>query len=97
MKKIYSVLLVVFVATVMLSSTTLSAKVVQSVQVYTTDNSDGKVTAKSIAAVFEEIGLSVSANNDMNNPFGKRFPKVSFGVLLTPRSSLLIPCTIYIM
>ena len=80
MKKIYSLLLATFVATVMLSSTTLSAKVVQSVQVYTTDNSDGKVTAKSIAAVFNETGLSVSANNDMNNPFGKRFPKLHYKV-----------------
>ncbi|MCD4667960.1 MAG: hypothetical protein K8R44_05160 [Sulfurimonas sp.] len=80
MKKIYSVLLATFVASVMFSSTTLCAKAIQSVQVYTTDNSDGKITAKSIATAFDEVGLKISANNDMNNPFGKRFPKLHYKV-----------------
>ena len=52
----------------------------QSVQVMSSDNSDGKITTKSIEKAFDEAGLTVGANNDMNNPFGKRFGKLHYKV-----------------
>jgi len=53
---------------------------VQSVQVMSSDNSDGKITTKTIEAAFDAAGLTVGANNDMNNPFGKRFGKLHYKV-----------------
>jgi len=55
-------------------------KVIQNVQVYTTDNSDKKVTLQSIEAAFESVGLSIPGNNNMNIPFLKRFGKVHYKI-----------------
>jgi uncharacterized protein (DUF302 family) len=51
-----------------------------SVQVFTADNSDGKITAKTIEAAFDSVGLTIGANNDMNSPFSQRFPKLHYKV-----------------
>lgn len=45
----------------------------QNVQIMSTDNSDGKITPKTIEAAFDSVGLSVPGNNDMNKPFSLRF------------------------
>jgi uncharacterized protein (DUF302 family) len=55
-------------------------KTIQDVQVFTTENKDGKVTTKTIEAAFDSVGLSVPGNNDMNKPFSKRFGKVHYKV-----------------
>ncbi len=50
------------------------------VRVFTVDNKDGKITPKTIQAVFEKAGFIVSANRDMNTPFKKQFKESSFDV-----------------
>jgi len=85
MKKIYGTLVSAFLAiTILGCSATASQPAkpakVQSVQVMSTDNSDGKVTTKTIEKAFDAAGLTVGANNDMNNPFGKRFPSLHYKV-----------------
>jgi len=89
MKKIYS-LAVACVATVTMlgcsASTTKPVEVkkvqkpavIQSVQVFEADNSDGKITPKTISADMAKVGLSSSGNNDMNKPFSQRFPKLHY-------------------
>jgi uncharacterized protein (DUF302 family) len=51
-----------------------------SVQVFTAENKDGKITAKSIEEAFDAVGLTMGANNNMNSPFSQRFPKVHYEV-----------------
>jgi len=43
------------------------------IRVFTSDNSDGKITPKTIQAAFEKAGFFVEANNDMNTPFKRDF------------------------
>ena len=43
------------------------------IRVFTSDNADGKITAKTIQAAFEKTGFIVEANNDMNTPFKRDF------------------------
>ena len=52
----------------------------QSIQIFSADNSDGTITPKTIEAAFDAAGLTMGANNDMNNPFSKRFPKVHYKI-----------------
>ena len=84
MKKVYSVLVAAIVAITMLGCNAAAKPAapakIQSVQVMSSDNSDGKITTKTIEAAFNANGLSVGANNDMNNPFGKRFPSLHYKV-----------------
>ena len=78
MKKLFTYIVTLFIA---LSTLTANAQAtVQDVQIYTTANKDKKVTTKSIEAAFESVGLSVAGNNDMNNPFSKRFGKLYYKV-----------------
>jgi uncharacterized protein (DUF302 family) len=48
------------------------------IQVFTSENSDGKITTKSIGDAFEKAGFFISANRDMNTPFKKQFKETSF-------------------
>ena len=43
------------------------------IQVYTTDNSKGTITAESIEKTFEDAGFSISGNNNMNIAFKGKF------------------------
>ena len=43
------------------------------IRVFTSDNSDGKITPATIQAAFEKAGFIVEANNDMNSPFKRDF------------------------
>jgi len=52
----------------------------QSIQIFTADNKDGKITTKSIEAAFDEAGVPIGVNNNMNSPFSQRFPKVHYKV-----------------
>ena len=45
----------------------------QSVQVYSAPNADGAITTKTIDEGFEKSGLTLGGDNNMNNPFSKRF------------------------
>ena len=44
-------------------------------QVFSVANTDGKISAKSIEKAFNESGLPVDVNNDMNSIFSKRYKK----------------------
>lgn len=85
MRKIYSVIVALLVSIVVVGCNEATPKPekvakVQSVQVVSSDNSDGKITTKTIEAAFNETGLKVGANNDMNNPFSQRFPSLHYKV-----------------
>lgn len=82
MRKVYSLLFALVATLTMIGCSSAvpvaEAKViapekVQSVQVYTADNTDGKITTESIAEAFRSVGLPVPGNNNMNSPFKARF------------------------
>ncbi len=50
------------------------------IQIFTSDNTDGKITPASIEEAFKKVGLFVSANRDMNGPFKKQFKETTFDV-----------------
>ena len=66
------------VAAVVVANDTKSAA--HNVNILTADNSDGKITPKSIAAVFEKAGFFINDNRDMLPPFRKNFKEVDFDV-----------------
>jgi len=83
MKKIYTLIMAAFVAMSIVGCNSEAAapvkpKKIQNVQVYTTPNTDGAVTTKSIEKAFDSVGLSVPGNNDMNKPFKTRFNKTHY-------------------
>ncbi|RLA59340.1 MAG: hypothetical protein DRQ78_10740 [Epsilonproteobacteria bacterium] len=68
MKKILTGLLVFTV-----SVYTLQA---QNLQIFSADNTKGSINAKSIEKEFNDSGIKVDVNNDMNSIFSKRYGKV---------------------
>ncbi len=48
------------------------------IEIFTSENMDGKITPKSIEKVFIDAGFTVSANRDMNGPFLKQFKSSEF-------------------
>jgi len=50
------------------------------VKVFTSDNSDGKITAKSIQEAFAKAGFMIEANNDMTGPFKRDFKEKYYDV-----------------
>jgi len=48
------------------------------IEIITSDNSDGKITPKTIEEAFKKAGFTISANRDMNGPFVKQFKKSGF-------------------
>jgi len=62
-------------------------------QVFSTDNSDGKINAKSIEEAFNASGIHVDVNNNMNSIFEKRYKKVhhkSYNLAIFTNHKLLI-------
>lgn len=83
MKTIYNILLVAFLGYVTLSYAGINPKVdelnnEQSVQVYSAPNPNGAITTQTIDEAFEQNGLSMGGDNNMNSPFEKRFGKVHY-------------------
>ncbi|MEA3455463.1 MAG: DUF302 domain-containing protein [Campylobacterota bacterium] len=72
----------VLILSLLLAVSAIAAEATQAhdVKVFTSDNADGKVTPKTIQAVFEESGFMVEANNDMNNPYKRDFNNTYFDV-----------------
>ncbi|MFT5661756.1 MAG: hypothetical protein ACI9TV_002403 [Sulfurimonas sp.] len=62
------------VAAIMLV-TGVAASAGDDVQIYSTDNSKGNITAISIEKAFENAGFSISGNNNMNVAFKGKFQK----------------------
>ena len=58
---------------VLLLLASLTVTYANDVRVFTSDNSDGKITPATIQAAFEKVGFKVEANNDMNGPFKRDF------------------------
>lgn len=48
----------------------------QNLQIFSVDNTDGKLNAKTVEKAFGEVGAIVDVNNDMNSIFSKRYGKV---------------------
>ena len=48
------------------------------IEIFTSDNVDGKITPASIEKAFKESGFIISANRDMNGPFVKQFKESGF-------------------
>ena len=65
MKQIMKGLLLI---AVMLTGST-AKEATQDIQVFTADNSNGKISPETIEAAFKKAGFYISANRDMNGPF----------------------------
>ncbi|WP_295421160.1 DUF302 domain-containing protein [Sulfurovum sp.] len=50
------------------------------IEVFTSENADGKITPKTIQTAFEKAGFTISANRDMNKPFKIQFKESGFDV-----------------
>lgn len=48
------------------------------IEIFTSDNSDGKITPATIEQAFKDAGFTISANRDMNGPFLKQFKESTF-------------------
>ena len=48
------------------------------IEIFTSENADGKITPTSIEKTFEDAGFFISANRDMNLPFKKQFKETGF-------------------
>lgn len=57
--------------------TAVAANAAQDIQIYTADNSNGKITGASIEKTFEDAGFLISGNNDMNIAFKSKFQKTN--------------------
>jgi len=55
-----------------------STAIDQDIQIYTTSNSAGKIDNESLEKAFEDAGLIVDSNNDMNRPFQTRFGNTTY-------------------
>lgn len=71
-KLIQSLLLVALLASVSIATT--------DIEVFTSENRDGKITPKTIEEAFKKAGFFISANRDMNGPFIKQFKESDFQV-----------------
>ena len=69
MKKLILTLLFIF--------STLNAN---DVEVFTSDNSDGVITTKTIEKAFKDAGFFISSNRDMNTPFNKQFKNSDYTI-----------------
>jgi len=58
----------------------ISTIMAHDIQVFTTDNSNNKITPKTIEKAFQDAGFKISGNNDMNRAFNSKFKKVNHKV-----------------
>jgi len=63
--------------TALLLTTGIVANTAQDIQIYTTDNSKGKITGASIEKAFQDAGFYITGNNDMNKAFESKFKKTN--------------------
>ena len=62
----------------LIGSLLITGLIAEDIKVFTSDNKDGKITAKTIEEAFTKAGFFVSANRDMNVPFKKQFKETTF-------------------
>ncbi len=116
MNKIFTLIITIFISLSFVgcakeASPELSNHI-QDVQIFTADNSNGKITPQTIEEGFLAAGLEVAGNNNMNKPFSQRFghthyniyhlamyqdSKLSFNLIKKyPKFGALIPLTMSI-
>jgi len=66
----------VFTAIFLLLGASIYAADAQNLQIFSADNAKGTFSAKTIEQAFNDSGLHVDVNNDMNSIFSKRYGKV---------------------
>lgn len=76
MKIISKILLSVFLTLTIGASLANASSGAQNLQVFSVDNSKGEINAKTIQKAFNENGVIVDVNNDMNSIFSKRYGNV---------------------
>ena len=64
-------------AVVLMLASGIVASASQDVQIYTTDNSKGKITTASIEKAFVDAGFSISDNRDLNLAFKSKFQAIN--------------------
>ncbi|AKF25965.1 hypothetical protein YH65_05220 [Sulfurovum lithotrophicum] len=69
-------ILKVFIGAFLVLGANIFAAENQNIQIFSTDNSNGSINAKSIEKAFNDSGVIVDVNNDMNSIFSKRYGKV---------------------
>jgi uncharacterized protein (DUF302 family) len=62
----------------LIGSLLITGLMAEDIEVLTSPNKDGKITAKTIEEAFTKAGFFVSANRDMNLPFKKQFKETTF-------------------
>ena len=96
----------------LLLTLSVGAHASQDVQIYTTNNTKGNITAASIQKTFEDAGFLISGNNDMNIAFKSKFQKTNHKlyhlftlyrkdyvlelVKITPKAALFAPLSMSI-
>ncbi|HHD78499.1 MAG TPA: DUF302 domain-containing protein [Epsilonproteobacteria bacterium] len=66
------------VSGVMAQEPTGSQKAPVDIEIFTSENADGKITPATIEKAFKDAGFTISANRDMNVPFVKQFKESTF-------------------
>ena len=66
------------VATATVKKEVATQVVSSDIEIITSENSDGKITPKTIEEAFKKAGFTISANRDMNGPFVKQFKSSGF-------------------
>lgn len=60
------------------SDATVSKSNVSDIEIFTSENTDEKITPATIEQAFKDAGFTISANRDMNGPFVKQFKESTF-------------------
>ena len=60
--------------------TPVSVSGLADIEIFTSENKDGKITPQTIEEAFEKAGFTISANRDMNGPFVKQFKESGFDI-----------------
>jgi len=66
----------IFIASLLFTSVIATES--QDIQVFSSENNEGKITPKTIEEAFKKAGFFISANRDMNLPFTKQFKESGF-------------------
>ncbi|MCK9492544.1 MAG: hypothetical protein M0Q24_10695 [Sulfurimonas sp.] len=72
MKKIFKI----FTGVILALGASLCSASEQSLQIFSVENSNGAINAKTVQKAFGDVGLKVDVNNDMNSIFSKRYDNV---------------------
>ena len=76
MKKISMIFLILLMGAFSLNASNVELNKAQNLQIFSADNSDGKIDAKTIQKAFDASGVVVDVNNNMNSIFEKRYGSV---------------------